>query len=53
MSFPAFSALFIVGVFEHVIQTFTLSEVQGCEVPANYIYNGYKTIKLPLNDLLN
>ncbi|EPY26961.1 hypothetical protein AGDE_11005 [Angomonas deanei] len=47
VSFPAFHALFLVGAFESDIQTYSLSEVQGCTAPSNYIYNGYKTVKLP------
>eukprot|EP00796_Vickermania_ingenoplastis_P004226 gene4226-3053_t len=43
---PFFSALFVVGVFEAVIQTFRLAETQGCEVPPNFLYNGHRTVQL-------
>ncbi|KAF5220515.1 hypothetical protein ECC02_006472 [Trypanosoma cruzi] len=46
VSFPMFHALFIVGLFESTIQTFSLSEVQGCTPPEDYFYNGYKTVRL-------
>ncbi|EPY21766.1 hypothetical protein STCU_06904 [Strigomonas culicis] len=45
--FPAFRALFLVGTFDNAVQTYSLSEVQGCTPPANFIYNGLKTVKLP------
>lgn len=44
---PAFGALFLVGVFESSIQTYTISEVAGCEAPRNFIFNGVKTVQLP------
>lgn len=46
-AYPAFGALFLVGVFESVIQTYSLTEVAGCEPPRNYVYNGHKTVRLP------
>lgn len=46
VGFPMFGAVFLVGVFESTIQTFSLSEVQGCEAPPDYIYNGFKTVKM-------
>ncbi|KEG11822.1 hypothetical protein DQ04_02241000 [Trypanosoma grayi] len=48
VSFPEFHALFLVGAFESTIQTFSLSEVQGCSPPADYIYNGHKTVRVVL-----
>ncbi|CCW64071.1 unnamed protein product [Phytomonas sp. EM1] len=47
ISFEPFGALFLIGIFESTIRSFSLVEVSGCEVPSNYIYNGYKTVKLP------
>lgn len=47
VAYPAFGALFLVGVFESAIQTYSLTEVVGCEPPRNYIYNGHKTVRLP------
>lgn len=44
---PAFGALFLVGAFESAIQTYSLTEVVGCEPPRNFIYNGHKTVHLP------
>ncbi|RNF18556.1 uncharacterized protein Tco025E_04430 [Trypanosoma conorhini] len=46
VSFPEFHALFIVGLFESSIQTFSLMEVHGCALPEDYVYNGYKTVRL-------
>ncbi|KAG5509627.1 hypothetical protein JKF63_06332 [Porcisia hertigi] len=46
-AYPAFGALFLVGAFESVIQTYSLNEVAGCEPPCNYVYNGHKTVRLP------
>lgn len=46
---PSFGALFLVGVFEHTIQTFRLTKTQGCEVPPNFLYNGFRTIQLREN----
>lgn len=43
---PLFGALFVVGVFEQTIQTFRIAETQGCEVPSNFLYNGFQTVKL-------
>ncbi|RNF12528.1 hypothetical protein TraAM80_00244 [Trypanosoma rangeli] len=48
-SFPVFHALFTVGLFENSIQTYSLMEVQGCALPEDYIYNGYKTVRLTLS----
>ncbi|KAG5484099.1 hypothetical protein LSCM1_05954 [Leishmania martiniquensis] len=45
--YPAFGALFLVGAFESAIQTYSLTEVVGCEPPPNYMYNGHKTVRLP------
>ncbi|GET86992.1 hypothetical protein, conserved [Leishmania tarentolae] len=46
-AYPAFGALFLVGAFESVIQTYSLTEVAGCEPPRNFVYNGHKTVRLP------
>ncbi|KPA76381.1 hypothetical protein ABB37_07723 [Leptomonas pyrrhocoris] len=46
-AYPAFGALFLVGAFESAIQTYSLTEVVGCEPPRNFIYNGHKTVHLP------
>ncbi|ESL07672.1 hypothetical protein TRSC58_04635 [Trypanosoma rangeli SC58] len=49
VSFPVFYALFTVGLFESSIQTYSLMEVHGCALPEDYIYNGYKTVRLTLS----
>lgn len=46
---PSFGALFVVGLFEHTIQTFRFAETQGCEVSSNFLYNGLRTIRIPSN----
>lgn len=43
---PLFNALFVVGLFDSFIQTFRLNEVLGCEAPPNYLYNGFKTLRV-------
>lgn len=45
---PYFVVIFVVGAFERTIQTFQLSQTQGCEAPPDFIYNGFRTIKIPL-----
>nr|CCC94937.1 conserved hypothetical protein [Trypanosoma congolense IL3000] len=45
VSFPDFCALFLAGVGEGSIFVFGLVEVQGCDLPAGYIFNGYKTVR--------
>ncbi|KAK7198781.1 WD domain, G-beta repeat [Novymonas esmeraldas] len=47
VAYPAFGAVFLVGAFESAIQTYSLTEVAGCEPPRNYVYNGHKTVRLP------
>ncbi|CBH17272.1 hypothetical protein, conserved [Trypanosoma brucei gambiense DAL972] len=46
VSFPAFCALFVVGVDECHINTFGLLEVLGCKPPPDYIFDGYKTVRV-------
>ncbi|KPI89653.1 hypothetical protein ABL78_1234 [Leptomonas seymouri] len=46
-AYPAFGAIFLVGTFESAIQSYSLTEVVGCEPPRNFIYNGHKTVHLP------
>ncbi|ORC84888.1 uncharacterized protein TM35_000401550 [Trypanosoma theileri] len=48
ITFPTFYAFFVVGLFECTIQTFGLSEVQGCTPPEDYVYNGFKTVRVVL-----
>ncbi|CCW70240.1 unnamed protein product [Phytomonas sp. Hart1] len=51
ISFEPFGALFLVGIFESTIRSFSLIKVLSCEAPQDYVYNGHKTVKVP--NLLN
>lgn len=46
VSFPVFHVLFLVGLSDSTIQVFSLLELQGCAPPEDYIYNGYKTVRV-------
>ncbi|KAH8611704.1 hypothetical protein ERJ75_000993200 [Trypanosoma vivax] len=46
VSFPAFFALFLVGVRESTIRAFGLVEVHGCALPPGYVFDGFKTVQV-------
>lgn len=48
-AFPLFLALFLVADGDTAIQCFTIKEIHSCEPPANYWYNGLKTVRVSTN----
>jgi hypothetical protein len=48
--FPEASVLFTVSLFERVVRSFMLLEVDSCDPPPGFVYNGARTIRVKLED---